>query len=346
MALKTDISTLTADDLRNIDGQRIHLWLLSPACQPYTVLNPSAKGAQDPRAQSFLHLVTRVLPQLAERNDHPRCLLVENVAGFESSSTRTTLVDTLRNLGYETRELLLTPLQFGVPNSRLRYYLLAKLRTTSPPPQITDHSAVLRHIPGLGEDWVDPRSIDQNNGPLGEAQPAEGSKVHALCRYLNTDGMEACTIPDRVLQKWGRLFDIVLPSSTRSCCFTRGYTQLVESAGSILQMNETLDTTAIFDEFLSAQENGDPDAVRILNSLRLRYFHPDELLRLFGFRRPVPMMEGEKNNGSAGVEDAEDFRWPVDLSMKTKYRLIGNSINIVVVSELIRYLFSDWYPKA
>jgi tRNA (cytosine38-C5)-methyltransferase len=66
-----------------VDGHKIQLWLLSPACQPYTILNPSAKGATDPRAHSFLHLVTKVLPELAETRDHPRYLLVENVAGFE-----------------------------------------------------------------------------------------------------------------------------------------------------------------------------------------------------------------------------------------------------------------------
>ena len=42
------------------------------------------------------------------------------------SSTRTRLLHTLAALGYATQELLLTPLQFGVPNSRLRYYLLAR----------------------------------------------------------------------------------------------------------------------------------------------------------------------------------------------------------------------------
>ena len=59
------------------------LWLLSPACQPYTVLNPNAKGAADPRAQSFLRLMEEVLPALAERGAAPTRLLVENVAGFE-----------------------------------------------------------------------------------------------------------------------------------------------------------------------------------------------------------------------------------------------------------------------
>jgi len=56
---------------------------MSPACQPYTVLNPDAKGAEDPRAQSFLHLVKTVLPALAEEGKHPEGILVENVAGFE-----------------------------------------------------------------------------------------------------------------------------------------------------------------------------------------------------------------------------------------------------------------------
>ena len=39
----------------------------SPACQPYPVLNPKAKGTADLRAQSFLHLIEDVLLALAER---------------------------------------------------------------------------------------------------------------------------------------------------------------------------------------------------------------------------------------------------------------------------------------
>ena len=59
---------------------------MSPACQPYTVLNPDAKGAQDPRALSFLHIINTVLPELARSDAHPRYILVENVAGFEVHS--------------------------------------------------------------------------------------------------------------------------------------------------------------------------------------------------------------------------------------------------------------------
>lgn len=75
-----DISSLTASDLLPYDAD---VWLLSPACQPYTVLNPNAKGEADPRAKSFINLMTVVLPELAAQNKEPHYILVENVAGFE-----------------------------------------------------------------------------------------------------------------------------------------------------------------------------------------------------------------------------------------------------------------------
>jgi hypothetical protein len=77
---RTDISRLTAETLSALHAD---LWLLSPSCQPYTVLNPQAKGALDPRAASFLHLFITVLPDLVRSGSHPSHLLVENVAGFE-----------------------------------------------------------------------------------------------------------------------------------------------------------------------------------------------------------------------------------------------------------------------
>ncbi|KAF9565869.1 S-adenosyl-L-methionine-dependent methyltransferase [Agrocybe pediades] len=275
---KADISCLTAEFLSSFQAD---LWLLSPACQPYTVLNPNAKGAEDPRAQSFLHLVKNVLPELAARNEHPSRLLVENVAGFEDSTTRQLLISTLRSIGYTTVELLLTPLQFGIPNSRLRYYLLAK----KAPIQFT--------------------GITSEKGPL--------LNVQEIRSFMDsTQDSHDFSIPEKVLIKWGRLFDIVKPSSRRTCCFTRGYTQLVERAGSVLQENEDADVNS--------------HAIKILEPLRLRYFSPSELLRIFAFDLPA----------SESV-----FTWPDSVTRKTKYKLIGNSVNVKVVQSLIEYLFDD-----
>lgn len=320
-----DISTLVAADLAALKAD---LWLLSPACQPYTILNPKAKDASDPRAQSFLHLIQNVLPELGSTNQHPQRLLVENVAGFETSTTRQILVSILHSLGYSTLELLLTPLQFGIPNSRLRYYLLAKKAPLSFPHVDPRNSDKLgRCIPGRGAEWLDLR-LDPD--AIDHGSPTN-SVVHDLRRYLDRGyDPQEFLVPDKILKKWGRLFDIVLPSSRRTCCFTRGYTQLVERSGSVLQNNEILDTKLTFDTFLQAQEREEPEAVKILHPLGLRYFSPEELLRIFDFNSCDPR---------ADLEPA--FHWPDDISTKTKYRLIGNSVNIRVIQELIDYLFED-----
>lgn len=87
-------------------------------------------------------------------------------------------------------------------------------------------------------------------------------------------------------------------------------------------------TTETFDKFLLAQARGDERAVEILRPLRLRYFSPGELLRLFCFE---------------DVGSDSKFRWPNGVSMKTKYRLIGNSVNVLVVTALIECLCQSGY---
>ncbi|KAG1889191.1 S-adenosyl-L-methionine-dependent methyltransferase [Suillus subluteus] len=317
---RADISTLSAVDLLYLHAD---VWLLSPSCQPYTILNPAARGEADPRVKSFLHLIDHVLPDLAAQDSQPRYILIENVAGFQDSITRRRLVDTLQRLSYVVDEFLLTPVQFGIPNSRLRYYLLAKLSPLRFSGHYESHfDRIHETIPGTVLDVP----------------------IHSLREYLDPaheDGISLRhSIPDRVLSKWGRLFDIVLPSGRRTCCFTRGlfalaltisftnftlgYTRLVERAGSILQVNEDLDTTEVFDRFLEARSRGDVDAVRVLDQLHLRYFTPSELLRIFRFEEP-------KSN--------QQFLWPPTISLKSQYRLIGNSVNVEVVRQLIDYLF-------
>ncbi|KZT24696.1 S-adenosyl-L-methionine-dependent methyltransferase [Neolentinus lepideus HHB14362 ss-1] len=320
--VKVDIGTLTASQLPPAE-----LWLLSPSCQPYTVLNPEGRGEADPRAKSFLHLVEDVLPDLAQLAKLPKYLLIENVAGFETSTTRQKLLSTLRSLGYSVLEILLTPLQFGVPNSRFRYYCLAKLSPlcfSHIPPE--SEIRVWKHIPGQGEDWEDPRGSDR---PLCSDE---------IRLYLDDEQSlskdSPYKIPDKVLLKWGRLFDIAKPTSRRTCCFTRGYTQMVERSGSILQTEESLDTTAVFDQFLAAKSStSEPpsDPIKVLRPLGLRYFSPTELLRLFCFLPPTSNPFGTKVS----------FKWPETISMKTKYRLIGNSVNVEVVRRLVEYMFSE-----
>ncbi len=136
---------------------------------------------------------------------------------MQTSSTRERLLANLRTLGYTTLELLLTPLQFGIPNSRLRYYLLAKFSTSSFAGVSGQEDRVWRHIPGRGTDWVDARTSSSEEAP--------GVAVTEVRDYLDEESPvepHPHAIPEKVLEKWGRLFDIVLPSARRTCCFTRG----------------------------------------------------------------------------------------------------------------------------
>lgn len=85
-------------------------------------------------------------------------------------------------------------------------------------------------------------------------------------------------------------------------------------------------TTTTFNKFAQAQAVDDSDAVRLLDPLCLRYFTPSELLRLFHFDVPDDLSH-------------EAFLWPDGISTKTKYRLIGNSVNVKVVTALVDFLF-------
>jgi tRNA (cytosine38-C5)-methyltransferase len=62
-------------------------------------------------------------------------------------------------------------------------------------------------------------------------------------------------------------------------------------------------------------------ALTALHNLQLRYFSPREVANLMGF--------------------PETFRFPETMSLKQKYRTLGNSVNVLVVAELMKYLIKE-----
>lgn len=60
----------------------------------------------------------------------PTFFLLENVKGFEGSVAHDILIETLKKCSYNFQEFLLSPANFGIPNSRLRYYVIAKLESS------------------------------------------------------------------------------------------------------------------------------------------------------------------------------------------------------------------------
>lgn len=112
-----NIESLKAQEINKLKPDVI---MMSPPCQPFTRVGLKM-DVEDTRCTSFLHLL-EVFPHLETVN----YVLMENVVGFETSEMRMTFIKTLKGCGFYFREFILSPEAFNIPNSRNRYYLLAK----------------------------------------------------------------------------------------------------------------------------------------------------------------------------------------------------------------------------
>ncbi|KAF1803191.1 S-adenosyl-L-methionine-dependent methyltransferase [Mucor lusitanicus] len=287
---------------------------MSPPCQPYTRIGLQ-QGSVDARAKSFLHL----LNVLGEMEHKPRYILVENVKGFEESDSRDMLVDRLTHCDYAFQEFLLTPLQLGIPNSRMRYYLLAKLKPLTFAKPVT--GTIIGYIPlstHMSTEFVDTRGITDEEKLVDESV----TPVDPLSKYLEHDShYEQYLVPDKVLAKNSHVFDIVKPDGHRSCCFTKGYFHYAQGTGSILQMNQDANTAEVFSKAMAFKGVDEDRQLELLRTLKLRYFSPREVSNLMGF--------------------PQEFTFPDASTIKQKYRTLGNSINVKLVSELMRYLMKE-----
>jgi hypothetical protein len=164
-------------------------------------------------------------------------------------------------------------------------------------------------------------------------------------------------VPTKVMEKsssW--CFDIVSPESTHSACFTKAYSRYVKGTGSVLLVAGELPvaqaTAGVSDGEKGAEgEEGEKhstlhDAKRLrldagegtrlevldgtnagsswsetCKSLQLRYFSPEELLHMFGF--------------------PQSFSYPVTVTRRKMYELIGNSLNVKVAGSLLKFLFAS-----
>lgn len=98
---------------------------MSPPCQPFT-RNGKYLDENDPRTNSFIYLID-ILQEL----ENVEYILMENVKGFECSAVRNLFLSKLKECSFEYQEFLLTPSTVGVPNSRLRYYCIARRSTST-----------------------------------------------------------------------------------------------------------------------------------------------------------------------------------------------------------------------
>lgn len=274
---------------------------MSPPCQPFTRVGLK-KDSLDKRSESLLHIL-KLIPQI----ETLMYIIVENVKGFESSNTRNELVKCLE-MKFNYKELLLSPCQFGVPNSRQRYYLLAKrndlnfcFKDSSIINCLPDN--ILKILPQSRH-----RLLAIKDGCLNS------TNCYKLRHIVDEIVEEKYLISEKILQKYSSIFDIRNNNSHGSCCFTKAYGHYVEGTGSIFCPYSDEIINENFQKLKNYREVP-LEELKLLIDLKLRYFTPKEVSRLMCF--------------------PEDFSFPNTITNKQRYRLLGNSINVHVVSQLI-----------
>ncbi|KAL7175248.1 hypothetical protein ACSBR2_028953 [Camellia fascicularis] len=300
-----NIQTLSAADL---DSYRAHAWLLSPPCQPYT-RQGLQKGSADARASSFL----KILDLIPETSQPPLMIFVENVVGFETSDTHRIMIEILAKADFVTQEFILSPLQFGVPYSRPRYFCLAKRKPSSFQSPLVNNQLLWSPSP-LFENEAN-NIVNKSNQPqescnqwLQACQPIENflefrnpsNQVEMGSGFLHTtvvptnisesdeeNGSDVTAVsqyfvPLSLIERWGNAMDIVYPDSKR-CCFTKSYYRYVKGTGSLLAtvLPKTKDKASSLEEQC------------------LRYFTPREVANLHSFPR--------------------DFSFPQTISLEQRY---------------------------
>lgn len=116
-ASNKNIKGLTVDFINRLNANAI---LMSPPCQPFT-RNGKFLDVEDHRTDPF-HVICELIPNLSTIE----YILMENVLGFDKSKARGIYLDVLKKSGYHFQEFVLSPKDLGVPNTRHRYYCIAR----------------------------------------------------------------------------------------------------------------------------------------------------------------------------------------------------------------------------
>ncbi|XP_034936237.1 tRNA (cytosine(38)-C(5))-methyltransferase [Chelonus insularis] len=309
--INKNIESLT---VKQIEDMNIDAIFMSPPCQPFTK-NGLQKDADDARTNSFFH-VLELIPHLSNL----KFILLENVEPFQSSFTRNSLISCLQNSGFCFKECILNPQDFNVPNSRTRYFLIAKKNNLA---------SCFSH---LEEQQLDSSMIINTLSECSLYQQYQtrypeffGHRCQPLSEIIENNINENEDYIDRklsntVVKKHLKVYDVRTPEDRGSCCFTSAYGRYAEGTGSIFSPLSKSEVTEKLNQFKLNVNNGNQidEYANLPENLKLRYFTPKEVSRLMCF--------------------PENFEFPNSITQKQKYKLLGNSINVHVVSHLILML--------
>ena len=303
--LAKNLASITVQELNRLG--EFDICTISNSCKPFTRQHTNQHlEDEDARTESFNHLITNIIPNLTKKPDY---FLIENVKNFEESKAAKRLLKMFNDMNYKIRQFLLSPIQFGIPNSRLRYYCLAKRNEFA----FTNSSSISNEYPNLfsSKSCSNCLEIYFKNKVDSNYEFKSDFKLKNVGDYLEEAKLEKFELKSQIIQKYLPAIDVIDSDSQRSCCFTSAYDSYLTGTGSFLLLNNdfTLDR-------INELKKNELDR----SSVRLRKFTPKEIANLMGFTHL-------------------SFQLPNDeITARQAYKLIGNSVNVKVISYLFKIL--------
>ncbi|EKX46394.1 hypothetical protein GUITHDRAFT_107597 [Guillardia theta CCMP2712] len=280
------------------DLEGFDLWTMSPPCQPYSTTKAANQRDDLDPRSQGLHHIIKLLLDV---KNPPKWILLENVKGFHGSKMQNKFLGAIEQRGFSWRQFLLNPIQVGIPNNRLRYDMLLR--------------ATCDDWHYKGDLFTDvPETSDQRAEAMNGESSKEERSVRRLREFLDEelgpDDPQELVTPASILEKpWARGLSYVGQHDTTTFCFTGSYGKVYhKSSGSMLYMHA--------DHALAEVALDKEDMTRHIG--RIRLFSPREILNLMGFPK--------------------GFKFPEGLTLRHKYKLVGNSINVTVVALLFKFL--------
>lgn len=123
------------------DIEPFDLLLAGFPCQPFSYAG-KRRGFGDTRGTLFFE-IERILKKY-----QPKAFLLENVRGLythDGGRTFETIIEKLHDLGYRTTDLVLNSSDFGVPQNRVRLYILGILGATPKTTLVTSYGSADSH---------------------------------------------------------------------------------------------------------------------------------------------------------------------------------------------------------
>uniref|UniRef100_A0A1I8AHG9 tRNA (Cytosine(38)-C(5))-methyltransferase n=1 Tax=Steinernema glaseri TaxID=37863 RepID=A0A1I8AHG9_9BILA len=236
--------------VKSLDRQDADIWAMSPPCQPF-VKRGLQLDLKDPRCAALKHLCDCI----CEMKNPPRFVIVENVPGFQNSAAEEMLIQALDDRGYQHKVSIENPWNHGIPNSRPRYFLTAKLGAN----RVLPKKLVNRWVTEL------PRTIGDILSP-------------------NSDACNDLFLSTEFIMRHMDVIDIVEPRSFNSNCFTKAYGSYVKGAGSYLVTNVPKDHGILeFGKIHLLRLGTGNNKMEAVKNLKIRAFSVGEICRLMGF---------------------------------------------------------------